>query len=312
MINEPKLHVVIPFFNHTNARVSRRNLELCLRHLAITPDCRVVLVEGIWNREAELPDWSDRIFRHLKFDLKSPIWVKENLINLGIDSLEEEWEYAAWIDKDIQFLNPNWSCETIQKLNECDILQPWSRVIFLAANHEVESVEGVTDFQLEGFSFLEDSRGVMSFCNALEFPEKKGHMGYAWAIRKSYYRKLGKLFDGCILGGGDSVLSCSIEVSRGLNPRIEGDLIVHRDFLEQYAERFLNVRTGFVGGTIVHHHHGNLNARQYLDRYLILEKGGYDPSVDLVYAENGTLCLANERLEKSLLDYFYSREEHME
>ena len=41
-----------------------------------------------------------------------------------------------------------------------------------------------------------------------------------------------------------------------------------------------------------------------MDRHLILEKSGYHPSVDLVYAVNGALCLANERLKKSLLDYF--------
>ena len=41
-MNKEVLHVIVPYFNHTNARVNRRNLELCLRNLSITPECRVV------------------------------------------------------------------------------------------------------------------------------------------------------------------------------------------------------------------------------------------------------------------------------
>ena len=46
---------------------------------------------GFGTGGGELPDFSESLFRHLKFNLRKPIWVKENLINLGIDSLGEEW-----------------------------------------------------------------------------------------------------------------------------------------------------------------------------------------------------------------------------
>jgi hypothetical protein len=206
-MSDQKLHVIIPYFNHTNARVSRRNLELCLRHLSITPDCRVVLVEGIWNREAELPDWSGRIFRHLKFDLQSPIWVKENLINLGIKSLGEEWEYAAWIDKDIQFLNPAWAQETVLKLEQCDLLQPWSRLLLLDEFYEVlDDYENVTG---SGFGMLhetKDIKGGKSFCQKRDEGGVGGFPGYSWAINKSCFKKTGGFFDLCIVGGGDAII----------------------------------------------------------------------------------------------------------
>jgi hypothetical protein len=305
-MNREVLHVIIPYFNHTNARVNRRNLELCLRNLSITPECRVVLVEGIWNREAELPDFSDQLIRHLKFDLQSPIWVKENLINLGIASLGEDWEYAAWIDKDNHFLNPEWVRDTVRLLGDYDIVQPWSRVLSLNQDYERVELEGVEVFRQQGLAGLSDSRGMESFCHAREHGGRSGQWGHAWAIRGMYYRQIGRLFDRCIIGGGDAAFACSL--IRDFTPSYLG---IYRSALEEQARVLAGARTSYVPGTLIHYHHGDLNRRDYLNRFAILEQAGYDPFGDISYAENGTLKLSNPGLEKAILEYFYSREEHL-
>ncbi len=308
-MSDRKLHVIIPYFNHTNARVSERNLELCLRNLSLNSDCRVVLVEGIWNREAELPDYSDRIFRHLKFDLQSPIWVKENLINLGIESLGEDWEFAAWIDKDIQFLNPDWAQEAMHKLQEVDILQPWSRVLFLNSRYEVKdsspNVQSLQKYQGAG-----ENGGLVSFSRALSYGDSNGgHPGNAWAVRKSFFKKIGGLFDQCIVGGGDSVLvACLDALYKCRDPDRASNFGV---FLNEYTPRFRNVIAGWMDGTILHHHHGEMEKRNYLGRYGLLRKCGFNAESQLSYDANGTLKLTNDGLEKAILDFFLSREEHL-
>ena len=305
-MNKEVLHVIVPYFNHTNARVNRRNLELCLRNLSITPDCRVVLVEGIWNREAALPDFSSPLVRHLKFDLQSPIWVKENLINLGMASLGEEWECAAWIDKDHLFLNPEWTRDTVRKLRDCEILQPWSRVLSLNQDHEPEDLERVEVFRQQGLAGLSDPRGMESFCHAREHGGRSGQWGHAWAIRRTCYRLIGGLFDRCIIGGGDAAFaSCLVG---DVTPPYLG---IYRPVLEKQSKELVKVRTSYVPGILIHYHHGDLNRRDYLNRFAILDRAGYDPIADISYAENGTLKLSNPALEKAILEYFHSREEHL-
>lgn len=308
-MSESKLHVIIPYFNHTNARANRRNLELCLRNLSLNSDCRIVLVEGIWNRDSQLPDFSDRIFRHLTFGLGGPLWVKENLINLGIKSLGDDWQYAAWIDKDIQFLNPDWATETMRKLEEVDILQPWSRVLFLNSRYEVKDssphVHSLQKYQGAG-----ESGGLISFCRALSDGDSNGgHPGNAWAAKKSFFNKIGKLFDQCVVGGGDSVLVACLDTRyKCRDPDRAANFGV---FLNEYTPGFNDVTTGWVNGTILHHHHGEMEKRNYLGRYGLLRKHGFNAESQLSYDANGTLKLANAALEKAILDFFVSREEHL-
>jgi hypothetical protein len=56
------------------------------------------------------------VYKHIKVSTDSKVWVKENLINLGIKSLPDDWNFVAWVDADITFLNQNWVRETKEKL----------------------------------------------------------------------------------------------------------------------------------------------------------------------------------------------------
>lgn len=312
LLNMSPLPVVVPYFNHTNAGVNRRNLEQCLLHLSITPECRVVLVEGIWNREAELPDFSQRIFRHLKLDLQSPIWVKENLINLGIASLGEDWECAAWIDKDIQFLKPDWTRETMIQMESNDIVQPWSRVLYLNSSHEVDD----DACKLPRFRHLVDhgrvdQRGWYSFSHS---GDCLGQQGHAWAIRRTFYKKIGKLYDACISGSGDRALTMAIRHALGKAEETVRGIpfpgYQSATFLK-YSNLFYGLKIGHLQGTIVHHWHGELSKRSYGERHELVAKHGFDPETHLSYSQNGTLRLSNPAVEQALLGYFYSREEHL-
>ena len=302
-MNTAPLHVIIPYFDHVNARVNRENLRMCLRNLSGNPNIRITLAEGIHHAPSELPDLSGMIHRHLKFALKNPIWVHQNLVNLALESLGEDWQYASWVDKDIQFLNPFWDRETVRVLEEADLAQPWSRVLFLGHDRDLE----VNGSPLANFEGHGDPRGIMSFCQAkMRSLPKPGHTGHAWAITRSFYRKIGKLFDLCIVGGGDTAMTAA------LNGRLDRpNLRVYGGLFREHALKFERARIGYIPGTIVHHFHGELENRRYAERYLMLEEGGFDPSRDLSYAENGTLRLSNPKLEALIREFFLSRGEHL-
>ena len=315
-MKEEKLYVVVPYFNHTNAAINRTNLELCLKNLRIYTNIRVILVEGIWNKEAELPYFGDLVYKHLKFELSSPIWVKENLINLGIQSLNGDWEYACWLDKDIHFLSPNWDIDTINKLKEYDIIQPWSRVLFLNKNYEIDRNlknndrnNGLFITRFNNCPDPEKEKGFLSYGKVKElgYESRVGHPGHTWAINKKFYEKIGGLFDRCIIGGGDSFLLCTMDGTFDLDDLKLKDL--YKGFYTKYVNIARGTKVGCIEGTIVHYFHGDIENRNYFNRYKLLYNI-VDVENDIVYQENGTIKINNIDNEKNILNYFYSRKEH--
>ena len=308
------LYIVVPYFNHTNAAINRTNLELCIKNLSVYKHSRVILVEGIWNKEAELQDFSGYVYKHLKFDLQSPIWVKENLINLAIQSLNNDWEYVCWLDKDIHFLNPNWDIETINKLKEYDIIQPWSRVLYLNKNYEIDRniKSNNENSSISMFNNCPDpnkEKGFLSYGKTKElgYVSRVGHPGHTWATNRKFYEKIGGLFDRCIVGGGDSFLLCTMDKEfdlpfLGLKDR-------YKSFYIKYINLARGTKVGYIDATIVHYFHGDMENRNYYKRYNLLDDT-IDIEKDLTYHDNGTLKINNSNLEKNILDYFYSRKEH--
>jgi hypothetical protein len=171
-----------------------------------------------------------------------------------------------------------------------------------------EVLDTIDSFQ--PYNGVKETGGVLSFCSARQLGDPDlGHPGNAWAVSKSFYRKIGGLFERCIIGGGDSFLSASIDNRyRGGDSRVAEN---YGRFADEMPSRFRDVRAGAMVGTIVHHHHGEMGKRNYLKRYGLLRSHGFDVEKDLTHAENGTLKLSNPGLEKAILEYFHSREEHL-
>jgi hypothetical protein len=307
-MNEPKLPVVIPYFNHTNARVNRRLLEESLDRLALNPNCAVVLAEGIWNPEAELPDFSQRVHRHLKYRYPQALWVKENLINLALRDCGMEWECAAWIDKDVEFLDEEWALKTRDALRDHDIIQPWSRAV---CTGELGGGHTISDY-LEGYegTLMHDDAGMMSWCmNPGEKDEKKGYCGFAWAATRAFLERVGGLYDRCLLGGGDGYLKASLH---GHDYQLGPDFpSYYGDFQGIFPSRCRGSKIGFTDGKIVHHYHGKISNRFYNSRYGFALENGFDAAKDIDHADDGTIRLQNSGMEKAVEEYFFMRKEYL-
>ncbi len=202
------------------------------------------------------------------------LWHKENLINLTVQKLPDDWRYMAWIDADIEFHNQNWAHDTLKALQHYRIVQLFSHAIDLGPNDEAFG-------RYTGFGY--------DFCQGRDFTRCKlnyqnhGHTGYAWAITRSAYNGLGRLLEFAILGSGDAhIAHCLVGCAeRSINPCVHED---YKKMLNAYQDRCqetIKKNIGYVKGTILHHWHGKKRDRRYVSRWKILVEHQFSPITDI-------------------------------
>lgn len=222
-----------------------------------------------------------------------PLWIKENLINIGVKHLPHNWKYMAWIDADLEFNNPYWSTDTLKILNGYkDIVQLWETAYFLDRNNK--PIE--TDYSM-GYLYCKNVIG------------KYRHPGYAWACTRKAYETLGGLHDKSILGSGDMILACALMGKNHIDSRYHQ---TYRSMIASYVERAKTLRLGYTPGSISHYYHGTRSSRGYCTRYKILIEYNYSPMTDISYDQIGLLCPTASCPVGMLHDisrYFASRKE---
>jgi hypothetical protein len=238
---------------------------------------------------------------HVGVRAKSLVWTKENLLNIGISRLPEDWRYVAWIDADIRFRKPGWAAETVHALQQYDVVQPWSDCYDL----------GPRDEHLQAHrSFC---RQVAQCCPLGGGPYEFAHPGYAWAATRTALNWLGGLIETAALGAADHHMALAL-VGR-VELSIPGGVTeAYRTPLLQWqsrAMRHVGGNIGYVPGTIEHGWHGAKDKRRYIDRWNILVKHRFDPSTDLKRNVSGVLELAGNKpgLRDDIDAYLRQRDE---
>lgn len=297
MNDEDYLYVIIPYFNFIDFKISEENLSHFINKNNFTNKVRLVISEGIYNKKLNIK--SNLIFKHLTFNIKDPIWLKENLINSAIKHLPNDWKYLLWCDKDILFTNSDWIENSIEKLKNSDVIQPWSKVFFLEKGET-----DTTKCSRQSINYKE------SICSVKKQGiNKDGHTGMAWGINRNFYNKINKILDWYIIGSGDVAFAycCGLHNERY-------SLFQTKDMeimLSNYIKNFNNIKIDYLEQSICHIYHGKRSNRQYSRRMRYLLKNKYNPSKDIFYDENNILNLTKdgERLRNYLEKYFFSRDE---
>lgn len=293
---QDKLHVIIPFFNITNSLIRIQNLEKCIKHLQFCENVILYIAEGyIDNPNFENHNLlKNENINYIKYKMTSPLWIKENLINLTISKFPSDWEYVAWIDSDIIFLNFNFANHAIQKLQNNDIIQLFRSVSFVDKNGDIYTE---TDGKNKHIILL-------GFILSYKKYQKYGHPGFAWAMKKSFYEKIEGLFEYNIIGAADLLMAqaCINQKFNYSNPSEE-----FKNLINDYYHKFINVKFDYIQGHIFHLYHGLLNSREYDDRWKILINHKFAPSKDLI-KNNNIIQIINKNLEKDIFDYFKRRE----
>ena len=238
-----------------------------------------------------------------KLRTKHEIWHKENLINLTVQKLPLDWKYMAWIDADIEFHNENWARETINSLQHYKIVQLFSHAIDMGPNDEAFGV--YTSF---GYDFCRNQK----FFNRLNY-KNHYHTGYAWAITRRCFNKIGGLIDFAILGSADAHMAYALihKVNLSYNRGVHKNYKKLLDIFEKRCMEYINLNIGYVKGTILHHFHGKKKDRQYVNRWKILVKHQFDPLNDIFKDAQGLYQLSQNKclLRNAIKLYFRSRNE---
>ena len=238
---------------------------------------------------------------HLQLKTDDPLWHKENMINLGVHNLlPKNYKAFAWIDGDIEFDNNSWALDTLKILNGCkDVVQLFSHCVDL--NHDNTNL---SIFNGIGYCY---NKGHKYVTKGTDY----WHPGYAWAITRKAYEKIGGIYDKGVLGSGDSIMALSfVNRSKCMN-NINYNKDYNNSMLE-YQTIAKKIRLGYTPGVIRHFFHGSKQNRRYTDRWKILMKYNYSPQKDLTYNDKGVLIFAanvSNDFKQDILHYFYERKE---
>lgn len=340
-VREP-LYAVVPYFNPNRGKSRVKHTERALKHFH-DAGATIVLVEVAFNRrEFVFSDFgldgtpsnacgvlgADHKFRHKYIGLRTmdELWLKENAINIGVQSLPWDWQNVCWLDSDVQFVRPNWVGETIHKLQHYAFLQMFSHARDLSPDYEllpesyphangVGFVQAWKDGGLkttlspeirkdleeleEDFEKLAKDFGKLE--RDLEkprpYPCPRVFPGLAWACSRQAWQDVGGLIDCAIWGGGDWHMSHAlIEKTEGM---MRNDL--HRNykkFINQWYHRcrtHIRMNVGVMSGTILHNWHGRKTERGYNVKHGLLAKYGFDPLRHLKRDHQGLYQLHDDR-----------------
>lgn len=238
---------------------------------------------------------------HLRVYSKSPLWHKENMINVGIKKLlPQNWKAVAWIDADIEFENITWAVDALKILNGCrDIIQLFSHCVDMDKEEKAMTIHSSFGYQY--------SKKIPYCSGGVNF----WHPGYAWAITRKAYEKVGGLYDLSILGSGDHNMAQSL-LRNGLNSINNQCNMNYKKSIKVWENKAKDLRLGYVPGVIRHYFHGDKKNRKYSERWMILVNNNYDPYLHVKYDKDGILVPTEECPEKLLEDimvYFRERNE---
>ncbi len=266
--------VLIPYYNFSGNRYCLENLENVTARLR-QQNVYVIVVEMIYAPDGEKN--FGEVTQHLADEVhqmhcKYMYWYKELLLNYGLTKLSKNCEVVAWVDGDILFEENNWVSLLLQKMNDTKAVQLFSEYVPLD--------EGVVENDsgwIKSCDFKEKKPSMMS--SLLNYRKYQGIHGLAWAMNRHILDKIG-FYDKCILGGGDKVmLDCC------LGTLLKTKLFYYynnKNFCDDINLYFCKVdsliggNVGVLEGRIFHLYHGSYKNRQYLSRYHIFDKLGFD------------------------------------
>jgi len=303
-LNEPlsqKLHVIAVISNpclYATRYILMR--EFIQRMELDEPDVELYIVEMTYGSQKFIITDSKNP-KHLQLRTETPLWHKENMINLGVQKLlPKNWKAFAWIDSDLEFENSTWAIDTLKVLNGSkDIVQLFSHAVDMDKQKLTMSV-----FNSFGYQFTKQNKysGV---------GPNFWHPGYAWACTRRAYEKMQGLYDKSILGSGDHNMALSL-INNGQKSINVGAHENYKQSINEYQKRINGLRLGYIPGVIRHYYHGTKANRKYSERWQILVSRQYDPYIHVTYDKNGILIPTSQfpdELKYDIYTYFAERNE---
>ncbi len=324
------LYVVTAVFNPERYR-SRYRLYWDFEKHVIDSGGQLFTVEAAFGErpfEVTRPDEPN----HIQVRTDSEIWLKENLLNIGVSRLPKDWKYVAWVDADVHFARPDWVSETVQQLQHFNVVQMFSYAMDMAPDYSgLEHTYGigirpaswaycyVNDMPKVNTNLrktLEDGRMSKEVRKTSDgYGLLKGnyywHPGFAWAMRRKTWDDVGGLIDYSVLGAADYLMAAAmtgdLALSDWMNPNYKRWIWEWK----KRADKYINGNVGYVPGLLMHHWHGKKASRGYKDRWKIFRDHNFDPELDLKKDWQGVWQLTDRSsgLRDDIRKYFRARDE---
>lgn len=278
------LYVITPIFNPFRFQSRYRLYENFRKHMAESGAKLFTIEAAFGDQPFRVTSPDDPMNAQLRTN--QVLWHKERLINLAFERLLHcvpDLRYMGWFDSDITFANPDWVAESVHKLSHLTVIQPYSEAINLNAREEY-----MWNCPSSFRSFIEN-RGYHQYPPLPVSYTYKGHPGLAWCATREGFEALGGLYDKCVAGSGDTVMSNGIKGDWSAylpEQPSEGMQRTMADWAEKAQQR-VQGRIGFTRGALLHHWHGRSEERGYEKRWSILAFHQFDPMTDLRTEENG-------------------------
>ncbi len=307
LANDNTLHVIGVIQNSVRYHSRYRLFREWVKHMLGSKNVKLYVVEAVYgDRQPECaPENNEYEYHQVK--VTSEIWLKENLINLGVKNLlPNNWKYLAWIDCDITFRDDAWALNCLHQLQHYNILQPWKDSV------DLDYYGGIHQHH-KSFGYLAATRARKWHGKGKE-GYQYAHTGFAWACTRYFYENVGKIADFNIVGAGDHLQAwaCIGEVKSTMPEAISDGYKKMCNDWQDKAVRACAKAVGYSHGRIEHHWHGKKENRKYWSRWDILTKNNFNPVTDLAYDSQGVLVLCGSnkyQLEHDIMLYNRQRAE---
>lgn len=303
-MNTDDIALVCCYFNPCNYVSKYFNFLNFYREIIDTKNLHLHVVECIHNKSRF--KISDNLNVNTKVYCNEIYWQKEQLLNLGINKLKNDFKYVGWIDGDIHITNPFWIKRIIESLEDNKITQICKKILketnFKQEYKETHSVA----------NFLQTTDDVQKLLH-----DRIGEPGYGYVYHSElFHNKSMPLYDKAICGSGDFLNLVGYLDIKDIDNFLEHDRFfngleyVKQDFIDWRCKNELVKNIGCSNNQIKITYHGSVKNRKYITRESILKKAKYNPSVDIIYNKKTQMYnITKGTLRKSISAYFRSRRE---
>lgn len=241
----------------------------------------------------------------IKLNSNSIMWQKERLINYGISQLPQNCQSFAWLDCDIIFEQDDWVEQTINKLQEADVVQLFKKLYHLPVGEEHFSGKYLTTYQGVIWQY-KIHKNWLQRRKAKELPFS--HPGFGWAANKNTFPD--GLYDKNIIGSGDTfMVDCMLDSweIHGFAKKFTPKMKIH---MSEWANNLPKLKCDYIPQTIYHLYHGSLKNRAYMDRHDILIENDFDPETDIKLINNVYEWATDKpNMRNAINQYFINRKE---
>lgn len=290
--------IVVGFFSPCDFERPRQHALATLKMLqSVAAD--VVFVQVV--KTGQKPLATPTGVKNIVLQSDEVMFFKENLWNIGAATLQTE--KLLFLDADVRFCANNWLEQVSAALDTYDIIQPFEKAEWLDWRES---------------KLFERPAAFVALSQGFAPLPHKYHPGFGLGLTRDAYRYLPKIYDECVIGGGDIAFVFAFTADAESQKYIEArrDNITtmfgapsYQKFRQHVQNR--QFRLGFVPGLRIQHlWHGSPHARQYSNRHKYFcgfaqVDAGYEAPV--FRRPDGLLTWTTA--QPRAYDYFYSRQE---